>query len=217
VKILSCSWFLTFQPRIKIRNFELRHFGDEWKAIEQAENNGPNWRGSGVYAWVDAFVKHFTEHWHCRDYISSNKVKRGSKMIVLPTIICQGDTIHRMKTTRTLQCKICMKEIPHHFQTDQPKIMNDNSDIYIYSSFKYKERFDKFCLLSWTTYRDTEDAFAIATKKSTLLELLSQKNRFSFTLSSSRYCQQTTKEVPCNNRLGLRAEVSSTNQWREED
>jgi hypothetical protein len=118
---------------------------------------------------------------------------------------------------RRQECKICMKEIPHHFQTDQPKIMNDNSDIYIYSSFKYKERFDKFCLLSWTTYRDTEDAFAIATKKSTLLELLSQKNRFSFTLSSSRYCQQTTKEVPCNNRLGLRAEVSSTNQWREED
>ena len=60
-------------------------------------------------------------------------------------IIWQGDRIRCMKSSRTLQCKICMverKEILHRMQQDKNKVINDNSDIY--SSCKCGSRFHKF-------------------------------------------------------------------------
>jgi hypothetical protein len=100
-----------------LKEITQEHFGDVWKVIETGNKNyGPNWRGTGGYARVNAFTKKFAEH--CRDCSSSNEVRAKLKRIVSPSIIWQGDQICCMKTktARTLQSKICMverKEILH--------------------------------------------------------------------------------------------------------
>ena len=117
-----------------------QHFGDVWKVIETGRiNDGENWQGSGGYSRADAFAKHFAQH--CRDAVNSNAVKKRLKEIMKTTIIWQGDRIRCMKSSQTLQCKICMverKKILHRMRSNKNKIINDNSDIY--SSCKCKSR-----------------------------------------------------------------------------
>ena len=67
------------------------------------------------------------------------------KKIMDPSIIWKCDGIQCMKSSRTMQCKICMVErmkILERFQNDRKMLINDNSDIY--SSCKCKEKFQKF-------------------------------------------------------------------------
>jgi hypothetical protein len=122
-----------------------QHMRDVWKVIESGRKNfGPNWSGSGGYTQADAFAIHFAQH--CKDATNSNDTRRKLKQIMEPSILWQGDRIRCMKSSRTMQCKICMverKEILHRFKTDKSKIMNYNSDIF--SSCKCCSRFHKFC------------------------------------------------------------------------
>ena len=67
------------------------------------------------------------------------------KKIMDPSIIWKGDRIQCMKSSRTMQCKICMverMEILERFQNDRKMLINDNSDIY--SSCKCRAKFHKF-------------------------------------------------------------------------
>jgi hypothetical protein len=112
------------------------------------------------------------------------------------TIIWECDSIHCAKTARILQCKICMterKEILHYrFRSDKLKIMNDNSDIY--SSCKCKGRFHRFGRkINIETLRSCSSQKKV---NSTLPSQEPRRNRFSFNLSSPRYCQSTNKEAP---------------------
>ena len=170
------------------------HFYDVWKVVETGKKKfGPNWKGSGGYARADAFAKHFAQH--CRDCSTSNEVRKKLKTIVTPTIIWQGDSIRCAKTARTLQCKICMterKEILCRFPTgDKSKIMNDNSDIY--SSCKCKGRFHRFGRkLHIETLRTRSPQKKVNSTRSSK----PRRARFSFNLSSPRYCQPTNEEAP---------------------
>ena len=113
---------------------------------------GNDWFGTGGYAACDAFAKHFAQH--CRELPNKNAVKAWLKENVEPTILWQGDRIRCMKSSRTLQCKICMmerKEILKHFQEDKSSVINDNSDIF--SSCKCRSRFHKFFRNVETTLR----------------------------------------------------------------
>ena len=112
------------------------HFYDTWK-LREAQMKGK------TYAKTDAFAKHFVQF--CQDCTTSNQVRGRLKEIVKPTIIYSGDRIRCMKSSRTLQCQICMmerKEILHRLREDKSKVINDNSDIY--SSCKCGSRFHKF-------------------------------------------------------------------------
>jgi hypothetical protein len=116
------------------------------------------------------------------------------KTIVTPTIIWQGDSIRCAKTARTLQCKICMterKEILHRFRTDKSKIMNDNSDIY--SSCKCKGRFHRF---GRKLHIETLRMHSPQKKVNSTRSSKPRRARFSFNLSSPRYCQPTNEEAP---------------------
>ena len=121
-----------------------QHVYDVWKVIESGRQKfGEDWFGSGGYAGADAFSKYFGNQ--CRDCNSSNEVRAKMKTIMIPTILWQGDRIRCMKSSRTLQCKICMverKEILSRFRTNRSEIINDNSDIF--SSCKCNSRFHKF-------------------------------------------------------------------------
>jgi hypothetical protein len=99
-----------------------------------------------------------------------------------------------MKSARTLQCKICMtkrKEILHRFRTDKSKIMNDNSDIY--SSCKCKGRFHKF---GRYLHIDTLRTRTPQKKVSSTRASKPKRNRFSFNLSSPRFCHPASEEAP---------------------
>ena len=99
------------------------------------------------YPKTDAFAKHFVQF--CQDCTTSNQVRARLKKIVEPSIIWKGDRIRCMKSSRTLQCKICMvkrKEILHRLKNVKSKVINDNSDIY--SSCKCGLRFHKFVPLT---------------------------------------------------------------------
>ena len=112
------------------------HYYDVWK-LREAQLNGK------TYAKSDAFAKHFVQF--CQDCTTSNQVRARLKEIVEPSIIWKGDRIRCMKSSRTLQCSICMmerKEILHRLKEDKSKVINDNSDIY--SSCKCGSRFHKF-------------------------------------------------------------------------
>jgi hypothetical protein len=57
----------------------------------------------------------------------------------------QGDQICCMKSTKTVQCKLCMierREILHRFQPDKTKNMNHNSEIF--GAYKCNQRFHQF-------------------------------------------------------------------------
>ena len=109
-----------------------QHFYDVWKVIESGRKKfGASWYGTGGYARADAFAKHFAQQ--CRECPNSNAVRAKLKTIVESKILWQGDAIRCTKSSRTLQCKICMverKEILSRFDTNRHKIINDNSDIY---------------------------------------------------------------------------------------
>ena len=80
-------------------------------------------------------------------------------------ILWKGDRIKCMKSTRTMKCKLCMKErriILDRFDEDKKKIINDRSDIY--SFCKCKSDFHEFFRTISTT-SGTEDA-SNAEKKS---------------------------------------------------
>jgi hypothetical protein len=113
--LCGCCYVGKTQRYFKTRTGE--HFGDVWKVIETGRKKfGPNWKGSGGYAQADAFAIHFAQH--CRDARNSNEVRAKLKEIIVPTIIWQGDQIRRMKSTKTMQCKLCMmerREILHRF------------------------------------------------------------------------------------------------------
>ena len=130
------------QRHLKVRTRE--HIHDMWKVIESGRKNfGLTWWGSGGYARADAFAKYFGNL--CRSCNNSNEVRRMMKKIMIPTILWQGDGIRCMKSSRTLQCKICMverKEILSRFRADKNMIINDNSDIY--SSCKCGSKFHRF-------------------------------------------------------------------------
>ena len=125
----------------------------------------------------------------------SNTVRAHLKEIVEPTIIWQGDRIRCMKSSQTLQCKICMverKEILSRFRTNRSDIINDNSDIF--SSCKCNSRFHKF----------SRQVTPILKKRLTQKKANSTRNskqkrtkRFSFNnLNSPRKRAQVTPESP---------------------
>ena len=150
-KISGKSYIGKTQRHLKTRTKE--HINDVWKIIESGRKNfGPNWYGSGGYKGADAFSKHFANL--CKECNNSNQVRQKMKEIMTPTILWQGDGIRCMKSSRTLQCKICMverKEILSRFRSDKSKIINDNSDIY--SSCKCGSKFHKFVRTIPTTLK----------------------------------------------------------------
>ena len=171
-----------------------QHVYDVWKVIETGRRNfGENWYGSGSYARADAFSKHFSNL--CRDCSSSNEVRAKMKKIMIPTILWQGDRIRCMKSSRTLQCNICMverKEILSRFRTNRSDIINDNSDIF--SSCKCNSRFHKFSRKVTPTLKKR-----LTQKKanSTQNSKQKRKKRFSFNnLNSPRTCIQVTPNSP---------------------
>ena len=113
------------------------------RSLSPAGKCGPNWYGSGSYVGADAFSKHFANL--CRKCKNSNEVRAKMKTLIIPTTLWQGDRIRCMKSSRTLQYKICMverKEILSRFRANQSETINDNSDIF--SSCKCNSRFHKF-------------------------------------------------------------------------
>ncbi len=130
------------QQTAKIRT--LQHFYDVWKVIETGRKKfGENWFGTGGCARADAFAKHFAQQ--CRECPNSNAVRAKLKRIVEVKILWQGDRIRCMKSSRTMQCRICMVErieILDRFKHNKHKTINDNSDIF--SSCKCFSRFHKF-------------------------------------------------------------------------
>ena len=102
---------------------------------------------------------------------------------MIPTILWQGDRIRCMKTSRTMQCKICMverTEILSRFRSNRSKIMNDNDDIF--SPCKCRSRFHKFARNITPTLRTR-----MTQKKPTSTRHSKQKRnkRFSFSPRSS--------------------------------
>ena len=109
LKCKCCDMSYIGKTQDYLRTRTQRHFYDVWKVIETGRAKyGNNWYGSGGYKACDAFAKHFADH--CRDCPNSNAVRAKLKDIVEPTILWQGDRIRCMKSSRTLQCKICMVE-----------------------------------------------------------------------------------------------------------
>ena len=112
------------------------------------KNFGPDWYESGGYKGADAFSN------ICRNCNNCNQVQQMMKQIMTPTILWQGDGMRCMKSSHTLQCKICMverKEILSRFRSDKSKIINDNSDIH--SSCKCGRRFHMFARTITTTLK----------------------------------------------------------------
>jgi len=99
-----------------------------------------------------------------------------------------------MKSSRTLQCKICMvekKEILSRFRTNRSEIINDNSDIF--SSCKYNSRFHKF------SRKVTPTLMKRLTQKqanSNRHSKQKRKKRFSFNLTSPRTCKPVSPFSP---------------------
>mmetsp|Transcript_19425 Transcript_19425/g.40981 ORF Transcript_19425/g.40981 Transcript_19425/m.40981 type:complete len:240 (-) Transcript_19425:181-900(-) len=168
------------------------HISDVWKVISTGRAKyGENWFGSGGYALADSFAKHFAAS--CRDCRNHKEARARMKEIMTPTIIWQqGNRIRCMKTSRTIQCKICMmerKEILHRFRTDKTKIINDNSDIF--SSCKCGSAFHKFIRKITTTLRTR------STQKKVNSTRQSKPNRSRFSFSESFPPTPTTNNIQC--------------------
>ena len=176
-KITGKSYIGNTQRHLKKQTQE--HADDVWSVIEsgQKSKQGENQRGSGGYAGADAFAKHFAHL--CRDAKNSNEVRKFIKENVKTKILWKGDPIQCMKTSRKMQCKLCMKErriILARFDQDRNSIINDNSDIF--SSCKCKSSFHKF--FRTVTTSDTEDAFIAEKSQCLPIGKGSKKKRFSF-------------------------------------
>ena len=189
-----CDMEYVGKTQVYLKTRTQQHIGDVWKVIEAGRFNfGPDWWGTGGYSKADAFSKHFANH--CRDCKNSNEVKARMKEIMEPRILWQGDRIQCMKSSRTMQCKLCMverTEILHRFRTDKSKIMNDNSDIF--ASCKCNSRFHKFARVENTTLRTR-----MTQKKVTSTRQSKQRrSRFSFNLNSPslRSTNRSPPETP---------------------
>ena len=78
-----------------------RDIADVWKRVG-AKNNNKN------YQKDDSFSRHFSTY--CSDCTNSNQVRTKLKGILDVNILWQGERIQCMKTARTRDCRICMKE-----------------------------------------------------------------------------------------------------------
>ncbi len=135
------------------------------------------------------------------------------KQIMTPTVLWQGDRIQCMKTSRTLQCKICMmerKEILHRFRTDRYKIINDNSDIF--SSCKCGSAFHKFfrTITTKTTLRTRSPQKKVTSTR----QSKPTRRRFSFFNILRQTPSPTTNEQcqPCSTSTVGSTSTSSTDE-----
>ena len=99
-----------------------------------------------------------------------------------------------MKSSRTLQCKICMverKEILHRLKNNKHQVINDNSDIY--SSCKFGSRIHKFNRTITTTLRTRSTQKKSPFKKE--IQTKAQENQQNKNAGNSRY----QPILSCNN------------------
>ena len=123
-----------------LKNRTSNHIADVWKRVEAKKNNK-------TYQKDDSFSRHFSTY--CSDCTNSSQVRTKLKGILDVNILWQGERIQCMKTARTRDCRICMKErmtIMQSLRDDKYKVINDNSDIY--SSCKCQSGFHKFAQIS---------------------------------------------------------------------
>ena len=204
-KITGKSYIDKTQRYLKERTLE--HVAEVWSVISAGrENQGENWRGSGGYASADSFAKNFVHL--CRDWKNSNEVRAFMKENLKTKIIWQGDPIQCMKTSRTMQCKLCMKErreILARFDKDRNSIINDNSDIF--SSCKCKSSFHKF--FRTVTTSGTEDAFIAEKSQCFPIGKKSKKKRFSF--SNIPFQTQSQPVTPDGSASSSQEETVSPN------
>ena len=148
LKCLICDMDYIGKTQRYVKTRTKEHVNDVWKVIDSGRKNmekygWDDWYGSGGYKGCDAFAKHFAQH--CKDAENGNAMRAKMKEIMVPSILWQGDRIMCMKSSRTLQCNICMverNEILSRFRDNKSSIMNDNSDIF--SSCKCMSSFHKF-------------------------------------------------------------------------
>ena len=140
-----------------IKERTMQHIRDVWKVINTGrENYGENWRGNGGWSGADSFAKHFANL--CRKCKDKDEVREKMKKLLEVKILWKGDRIKCMKSTRSMKCKLCMKErriILDRFDQDKNQIINDRSDIF--SFCKCKSEFHEFFRTISTT-SGTEDA-----------------------------------------------------------
>ena len=143
-------WHWVGKTQCHLKKRTSQHIRDVWKVIESGRKYfGPHWSGSGGYNQANVVVIHLVQH--CKDATNSNDTHHKLKQIMERSILRQGDRIQCMKSSYTLQCKICMiecKEILHWFKTEKSKIMNHNLNTF--SSCKCCSRFHKFCRVTNT-------------------------------------------------------------------
>ena len=184
-KVSKNSYIGKTQDYLKKRTSD--HFYDTWK-LREAQIKGTS------YIKTDAFAKHFVKL--CQDCYTSNSVRARLKEVVEPTIIWQGDRIRCMKSSWTLQCKICMverKEILHRLKTNKHLVINDNSDIY--SSCKCGSRCHKFNRTITTTLRTrSTQKKAPLKRKSKLKRRRTSRTKMPETPNTNQYCQAITPE-----------------------
>ena len=120
-----------------------------------------------------------------------------NKIMIIP-ILWQGDSIRYMKSSRTLQYKICMverKEILLCFRANKAMIINNNSSIY--SSCKCGSKFHRFSRTITTSLKTR-----MTQKKSK-----ATKNR-------KTTAQVRTISKACQRRVTNQAVILYTQKWR---
>ena len=137
-----CSWWWGYGIATPYMSQFVGHpGGQEWTWAWERED----WGGEVVTHKQMSSQSTFLNIAVTQDARNSNEVRAKLKKIIVPTIIWQGDQIRCMKSTKTMQCKLCMmerREIFHIFRSDKSKIMNHNSEIF--GTCKCNPRFHQF-------------------------------------------------------------------------
>ena len=88
------------------------HFGDIWKVIKTGRKK------FGPISHKQMPSQSTVPNIAVNDVRNSNEVRAKLQEIIVPIVLWQGDQIRCMKSTNTMQCKLCMmerKEILHRF------------------------------------------------------------------------------------------------------
>ena len=162
-----------------LKDRTMQHVRDVWKVINAGtKEHGKNWKGNGGFTGADSFAKHFAHL--CRQCTDQDEVREEMKKLLEIKILWKGERIQCMKSTRTMKCKLCMKErriILDRFDEDKKKIINDRSDIY--SFCKCKSEFHEFFRTISTT-SGTEDASNAEKSQCIRMNKNARRKRFSF-------------------------------------